>query len=168
MKLIFENKLIESYDYEEIFEDALDSVPDIDTKMIDWFYDHPQQMEDFVESKLQYLYDDEEEFDEDFDVSNKERTIGHDLNSLSPEVSSQINDKLADAEYKIRPFNQVKKEIIDLISAQEFMANPAQKRKFLARLEMIPTPRKMMGTLSAYMVGMPSIETVRRKAKGLN
>ena len=165
MKLIFENILTESY--VEMFEDALDSVPDIDTKMIDWFFEHPQQMEDFVSSKLQHLYDDED-FDEDFDVSNKEKTIGHDLNSLSPEVSSEINSKLSDAEYRIRPFNQVKKEIIDLIDAQEFMANPAQKRRFLARLEMIPTPRKMMATLAAYMVGIPSIETERRKAKGLN
>ena len=105
---------------------------------------------------------------EDFDVENKPKTIGYNLIHLPDDVSAEINQKLTDAEYKIRPFQEVKKEIIDLLQNTEFTSNPAQKKKFIGRLSMIPTPRKMMSTLGAYMSGITSLTTDKNKAKGLN
>lgn len=163
MKILFENKLTESY--VEMFEDALDSVPDIDVKMIDWFFEHPAQMEDFVSSKLQHLYDDEE-FDEDMDVSNKPKTVGYNLAHASDEFLDKINSLLSDAEYKIKSFNQVKREVIDLINNENFNIPESQKKTFISRLMQSPSPRAMQATIAGYWTGMSSISTKKRQKKG--
>ena len=67
--------------------------------------------------------------------------------------------------YKIKSFNQVKRDVIDLINNENFNIPESQKKTFISRLMQSPSPRAMQATIAGYWTGMSSISTKKRQKK---
>lgn len=136
-------------------------------KVIDRMYHNGLELDD-IESAFEKAlveYDSYGSVTEDFDVSDKPKTVGYTILS-DEEFKQELNSKLSDAMYKIRPFNQVKREIVDLIQNTKFMANSKQKDEFINRVQKSSSPEFLASVIGAYTSGIPSITSQKRKTRG--
>lgn len=154
---------------EEFNIDVFDDCTDACHSLISTFYDKGLELDDiesaFQKALAELEYDLPDRVTEDFDVSGKPKTIGYTILS-DDEFKQELNSKLSDAMYKIRPFNQVKREIVDLIQNTKFMANNKQKDEFISRVQKSSSPEFLASVIGAYTSGISSITSQKRKTRG--